>query len=483
MQPRQALGPTSSSSSTGKQVVELNGYVIILVEGRDGKIKLYGSPADKDNLEVADEILDINERKLEDLPRSEVIRHIHECIQSCMIKLRVKRRSDSRLGLRNDESLNTNQMTNCAQLMHMACPGVILTSDTTVSQILAMLHSSGISLSTPCINLSLVQGRKQPDDISDDTLIKASDFEPLPSPLQIFSSHGGLSLLAHYLPTVYPDTPKSNGVHQEKDKSPPTSEWVKVEANDDIYEDLDDGMAEQGSKLPAISSVPQHSLSAFGLFLRLPPYSDVLLRDKTRAQCLLRLVLGVTGDGEGNEIYSLSLASTLPTLPFEVFRQLLDSSPLTTDDGVLLRRMVIEVGAINLVLNCLSIFTHHSQQSAPASGESSASASVILPQADVSVAAQKTATPTGNAIGGEENLTSDDKSHVYWAKGTGFVLDITRHIPLYRAILQLLRAIALSNQLVSLLLPQQNENGNTISIATLLSNMKSCVDTYASRLK
>lgn len=65
-----------------QQVVELNGYVIILVEGRDGKIKLYGSPADKDNLEVADEILDINERKLEDLPRSEVIRHIHEVINS-----------------------------------------------------------------------------------------------------------------------------------------------------------------------------------------------------------------------------------------------------------------------------------------------------------------------------------------------------------------------------------------------------------------
>lgn len=38
----------------------------------------YGSPAEKDNLEVADEILDINERKLEDLSRTEVIRHIHE---------------------------------------------------------------------------------------------------------------------------------------------------------------------------------------------------------------------------------------------------------------------------------------------------------------------------------------------------------------------------------------------------------------------
>lgn len=52
--------------------------MIIVVEGRDNKIKLYGSPADKDNLEVGDEILDVNERKLEDLPRAEVIRYIHE---------------------------------------------------------------------------------------------------------------------------------------------------------------------------------------------------------------------------------------------------------------------------------------------------------------------------------------------------------------------------------------------------------------------
>lgn len=61
-----------------QQVVELGGYVIILVEDKDGKTKLYGSPADKDNLEVADEVLDVNEKKLEDLSRAEVIRHIHE---------------------------------------------------------------------------------------------------------------------------------------------------------------------------------------------------------------------------------------------------------------------------------------------------------------------------------------------------------------------------------------------------------------------
>lgn len=62
------------------------------------------------------------------------------------------------------------------------------------------------------------------------------------------------------------------------------------------------------------------------------------------------------------------------------------------------------------------------------------------------------------------------------------VLDITRHIPLYRGILKLLRAIALSNQLVLLLMPQRKQEALT-SIAALLANMKTCVDTYASRLK
>jgi baculoviral IAP repeat-containing protein 6 len=182
--------------------------------------------------------------------------------------------------------------------------------------------------------------------------MKASEFVPLPSPLQIFSSRGGLSLLAHYLPTVYPEQPKNQQKLPEKDKSTPVGEWVKIEPNDEIYEDVDDSLADSSSKMPVISSVPQHSLAAFGLFLKLPAYSEVLLRDKVRAQCLLRLILGVTGDGEGNDIYSLAFSSSLPTLPFEVFRQLLDSSPLTTDDGILLRRMVVEVGAVHLVLNC-----------------------------------------------------------------------------------------------------------------------------------
>lgn len=50
-----------------------------------------------------------------------------------------------------------------------------------------------------------------------------------------------------------------------------------------------------------VQSIPPHSLVAFGLFLRLPGYAEVLLKDKRKAQCLLRLVLGVTDDGEGGK--------------------------------------------------------------------------------------------------------------------------------------------------------------------------------------
>ncbi|XP_050508348.1 protein PALS1 isoform X2 [Diabrotica virgifera virgifera] len=80
-------------------MVDLGGYVIILVETKDNKIKLYGSPADKDNLEVGDEILEVNGKTLEDATHTEVISHIHQCIRSRTICLRVKRRSGARLAV------------------------------------------------------------------------------------------------------------------------------------------------------------------------------------------------------------------------------------------------------------------------------------------------------------------------------------------------------------------------------------------------
>lgn len=313
----------------------------------------------------------------------------------------------------------------------------------------------------------------------------------------------------------------------EKSPSPeqPDADWVKVEVSEDTYVDHveEAGVSNSPRATPPTPHVPLHSLAAFGLFLRLPGYAEVLLRDRKQSQCLLRLALGVTDDGEGGDVLSSPLAASLPTLPFQVLKQLLEATPPTTDDGLLLRRKTIEVGAVLLLLNCLAIFTHQ----------------------------------TGHNEGSDQRLgkgggRSDDKSHLYWAKGTGFgtgstqqswnveqalsrqrseeehvtvllqvlasyvgpggqpqrdlpapftdllarscllpalssylkndsVLDMARHIPLYRAILQLLRAMALSSQLAPLLLPRGGRPSEA-SIVSLLYTMRVCVDAYVYKI-
>lgn len=76
------------------------------------------------------------------------------------------------------------------------------------------------------------------------------------------------------------------------------------------------------------------------------------------------------------------------------------------------------------------------------------------------------------------------------------VLDMARHVPLYRALLELLRAISTCTALVPLLLPlsgdpgqdeeeeedEEHSEGQT-SVELLLAKMKTCVDTYTNRLR
>ena len=57
------------------------------------------------------------------------------------------------------------------------------------------------------------------------------------------------------------------------------------------------------------------------------------------------------------------------------------------------------------------------------------------------------------------------------------------HVPLYRALLELLRAIAVCPPLMPILLPLDADDDSSVSISSLLEKMKQCVDTYASRLK
>ena len=68
------------------------------------------------------------------------------------------------------------------------------------------------------------------------------------------------------------------------------------------------------------------------------------------------------------------------------------------------------------------------------------------------------------------------------------VLDMARHVPLYQAVLVLIRCLAKRQSLVKLLLSQTGNNSEPLSqheggILPLLAQMKTCVDTYASRLR
>jgi len=76
-------------------------------------------------------------------------------------------------------------------------------------------------------------------------------------------------------------------------------------------QDMLDGMvastpiAKRAPGIKQLSSgpgIPPHSMAAFGLFLSLPRFSEVLLGERTGAQCMLRLVMGVTDDADGSKL-------------------------------------------------------------------------------------------------------------------------------------------------------------------------------------
>ncbi|XP_024864880.1 baculoviral IAP repeat-containing protein 6 isoform X2 [Kryptolebias marmoratus] len=424
----------------------------------------------------------------------------------------------------------------------------------------------------------MTAGEECLDAATDESLLETS---PIQSPLQVFAGMGGLALIAERLPMLYPDViqqvsaPVVPSSTQEKPKDSDQFEWVTIEQSGELVYEAPESIAAEpppvnkqpsqssssssSSSVQTMSPIPAHSLAAFGLFLRLPGYAEVLLKERKHAQCLLRLVLGVTDDGEGSHILQSPSANVLPTLPFHVLRALFSSTPLTTDDGVLLRRMALEIGAIHLILACLSALSHHAPRNP------NASSSVSEPQ-----------------ISSCHSAGTSEEQQLYWAKGTGFgtgstasgwdveqaltkqrleeehvtcllqvlasyinsagssschgadgssadsrsqnssalpavlqellsqsclipamssylrndsVLDMARHVPLYRALLELLRAISTFTSLVPLLLPlsadpgqeeeeedEEHSEGQT-SVGLLLAKMKTCVDTYTNRLR
>uniref|UniRef100_A0A8C6JNE8 Dual E2 ubiquitin-conjugating enzyme/E3 ubiquitin-protein ligase BIRC6 n=1 Tax=Melopsittacus undulatus TaxID=13146 RepID=A0A8C6JNE8_MELUD len=480
-------------------------------------------------------------------------------------------------------------------LYHKLLPGQPLPAEMTLAQLLTLLYDRKLPQGYRSIDLTVKLGSKV---ISDPSLSKTDSFKrlhtekehvdllgpcpedeaispgdecmdavldeslletcPIQSPLQVFAGMGGLALIAERLPMLYPDviqqvsTPVVTSTTQEKQKDSDQFEWVTIEQSGELVYEAPETIAAEPppikSTVQTMSPIPAHSLAAFGLFLRLPGYAEVLLKERKHAQCLLRLVLGVTDDGEGSHILQSPSANVLPTLPFHVLRSLFSTTPLTTDDGVLLRRMALEIGAIHLILACLSALSHHAPR------VPSSSPNQTEPQ-----------------VSSTHNTASTEEQQLYWAKGTGFgtgstasgwdveqaltkqrleeehvlasyinpagstsngdtqtshegrgqnstalpsvllellsqsclipamssylrndsVLDMARHVPLYRALLELLRAIASCTSMVPLLLPLSGESSeeeeeqleSQASVGTLLAKMKTCVDTYTNRLR
>uniref|UniRef100_A0A2A4K910 UBC core domain-containing protein n=1 Tax=Heliothis virescens TaxID=7102 RepID=A0A2A4K910_HELVI len=215
--------------------------------------------------------------------------------------------------------------------------------------------------------------------------------------LRWFGAVGGLALVAARLPRPHappPDPPALVHHHHDLD-------WVKL---DDPYEcpyylqevvELGVSSAGPGLEEGGCTGVPAHALLALGLLLKLPGYADALLDEGARACHLLRLLLGVTHDEDGRSIAvgegRSGGAGSLGTLPFSVVARLLERAPRNTDDGRALRRALLQRGAVRLLLACLAVFTHHKPNSNDNSQGSNGS--------------------TGK---------SEEKSQLYWAKGTGF---------------------------------------------------------------
>ncbi|KAK3718781.1 hypothetical protein QZH41_014030 [Actinostola sp. cb2023] len=421
---------------------------------------------------------------------------------------------------------------------HSVLGNVLIPTKVTLCSLANALMDKGLAIGTNCIEMSLKTCGGSTAHVSDESLLKTP---PLTSALHKFASFDGLAILSSRLScSVVMNQPS-----QEMNVDP-----------GDVALPLAFPLPLFSLSASVLSRIPGHSLAAFGLFICLPGYSDVLLQDRPKAQCLLRLLLGAEDDGNGGHVLFSQVAGSLPTLPFQILRLLFHSKPLSNQDGVSLREVSLDQGAIQLVLMCLGVLSHHDPR-------------VVSPTDRLAL--QTVAALTGNLLRGSDQANNSEKQ--YWAKGTGFgtgstssdwdienamkkqraeeahstcmlqvlagyirpsgvqkledltcpeyspeytnsdkiplammellarsclvptlssylrndsVLDMARHVPLYQAVLEVMRALATCPSLVHLLTPDDNgdtSNGASTSLAALIDKMKKCVDTYSKTLR
>ena len=68
-------------------------------------------------------------------------------------------------------------------------------------------------------------------------------------------------------------------------------------------------------------------------------------------------------------LFGLCFYSHNDDIVYCILKLLYQSSPLTTDDGITLRRTSMQIGALHLVLACLSALSHHKPRRVTKSAE------------------------------------------------------------------------------------------------------------------
>lgn len=176
--------------------------------------------------------------------------------------------------------------TASAVCRHNALLGnILIQNKTSLTSLLSVLMSHGLAAGTNCIELSLKTCGNPSSHVTEDIILNTL---PLPTALHKFASFNGLAILSSRLScSVVMNQPAQETASSDSELALPLAFPLPL-----------------FSLSPSVlSRIPGHSLAAFGLFISLPGYADVLLRDRPKAQCLLRLLLGAEDDGNGGKVY------------------------------------------------------------------------------------------------------------------------------------------------------------------------------------
>jgi len=181
---------------------------------------------------------------------------------------------------------------------------------------------------------------------------------------------------------------------------------------DDIYNDMPvtTSTSNQTNKLKKIT-MPPYSFVAFGLFLKIPGYAKIMLKNRRQAQCILKLLLGANRNKE--EEFGLSLS----TMPFESLRDLLNEIKKSeiSEAKIETCRFFSENHILVLILSILSSISHH-----PHRRSNPHFSRKFLGGGGVAGSGQEggdTRQPDQQAF---SMTIEEQKNNLYWAKGTGF---------------------------------------------------------------